>query len=382
MARQGFNFEKFFEILDENEQRGSGLKGFRVSAAPGGDAGEQDSAALGSIAMNDTTGAFYKKIANAGALADWEELTSSTVVATNWRPETVRASTNEALSAGVTDPTSWADNDGGLDGTAFSVGEYVYGDYDGTPALWEVTVVGGASSITLAAASDPLADGDTFVTRNHLPDPSGQEDEAIILYNGSGSVKIADVNWEVADAIFLTAGYTAGNGNISASESVNSAIQKLDGNQQDIQSASGLTQGDVDYGSFTGDSLADAQTSKQLFQRVETLLEQLRGVESTGITTETVVDSVPVATGAVKWLVRISEDATPTNARAFEVWALNDGSTGSPDWSDYMKLKVGSNFNATIDVDVSGGSMRLKITSSTAGVTATVRRIEVVESVL
>jgi len=382
MARQGFNFEKFFEILDENEQRGSGLKGFRVSAAPGGDAGEQDAAALGSIAMNDTTGAFYKKIANAGALADWEELTSSTVVATNWRPETVRASTNEALSAGVTDPTSWADNDGGLDGTAFSVGEYVYGDYDGTPALWEVTVVGGASSITLAAASDPLADGDTFVTRNHLPDPSGQEDEAIILYNGSGSVKIADVNWEVADAIFLTAGYTAGNGNISASESVNSAIQKLDGNQQDIQSASGLTQGDVDYGSFTGDSLADAQTSKQLFQRVETLLEQLRGVESTGITTETVVDSVPVATGAVKWLVRISEDATPTNARAFEVWALNDGSTGSPDWSDYMKLKVGSNFNATIDVDVSGGSMRLKITSSTAGVTATVRRIEVVESVL
>ena len=382
MARQGFSVEKWIELLDENADRGSGIKIIKVGAAPGGDAGPQDEAGIGSLALRTDNGAIYKKIANAGALADWEELTAADLTAVSWRSELVRAATNDTLAAGNTDPSTWTDNESGLTDADFAIGEYVYGDYDGTPALWEVTGI-SSPNITLAAAGDPLADGDTFVVRNFLPDsPGDQEDEAIILYNGSGSVKLSDVNWQVADAIELRSDYAAVNGSITNADSVNSAIQKLDGNQQDIQSASGLAQGDVNYGTFTGDSLADNQTSKELFQRIEVLLEQMRGVESTGITAQTVVDSVPVSSvQSCKWFVEVFEEATPTNRKAVEIFALNDGSTDI-DFTEYAKLKVGSNFNADIDVDVSGGNMRVLVTSSTAGVTATVRRIEVVQSVL
>jgi len=382
MARQGFSVEKWIELLDENGDRGSGIKIIKVGAAPGGDTGPQDEAGIGSLALRTDTGAIYKKIANAGATADWEEIGAADLTALSWRSELVRAATNDSLSAGNTDPSTWTDNESGITDADFAIGEYVYGDYDGTPALWEVTGI-SSPNITLAAASDPLADGDTFVVRKFLPDsPAGQEDEAIILYNGSGSVKLADVNWQIADAIELTSTYAATNGTIAAGESVDSAIRKLDGNQQDIQSASGLAQGDVDYGSFTGDSLADNQTSKQLFQRIEVLLEQMRGVEATGITTQATVDSVPIASvNTVKWYVEVTLDSDSTRRKAFEVFATNDGSS-DVDYNRRNVLRVGTGFNSPIVVDISAGQMRLRAQSSTAGITVKARRIEVVESVL
>jgi len=362
MARQGLSVEKWIELLDEDGDRGSGIKVIKVSAAPGGDTGPQDEAGIGSLALRTDNGAIYKKIANAGATADWEEIGAADLAALSWRSELVRAATNDALSAGNTDPSTWTDNQSGITDADFAIGEYVYGDYDGTPALWEVTGI-SSPNITLAAASDPLADGDTFVVRKFLPDsPAGQEDEAIILYNGSGSVKLADVNWQIADAIELTSTYAATNGTIAASESVDSAVRKLDGNQQDIQSASGLAQGDVDYGSFTGDSLADNQTSKQLFQRIEVLLEQMRGVD-------------------VKWYVEVTLDSDSTRRKAFEVFATNDGSS-DVDYNRRNVLRVGTGFNSPIVVDISAGQMRLRAQSSTAGITVKARRIEVVKSVL
>jgi hypothetical protein len=381
MARNLFGVEKGLGIYQEN---GDLLVAFLSGTAAPTGTGDQAAAPIGSIYARSGTGQLYQKIANAGNSADWELNGASAVQVGTWRPEVVRALTNETLAAGVRNLTTtpFTDDDNpDLTAADFLVGQYVIGGAGSTPVLYQVTNV-SAPNITLAVASNAMVDQDAFVVKSYLPDsPDAQEKQAIVVFSEGVMVKIGDFNWNVADGINLSVGYTAQNGTISSADSVNSAIEKLDGNQQDIQSASGLAQGSTDYGTFTGQSLADAQTSKQLFQRIETLLEQMRGVQATGITAAVTVDSVPHASvKSCKWLVEAFEEATPANRKALEVYALNNGT--NVDDTIYAKLKVGSNFNLDISVDISGADMRLRASSSTAGVTVTARRIEVVKSVL
>jgi len=383
MSRKLFEAELGYSITDENSQSPLGqiLSG---TAAPGGDGGVQDDAPLSSLYLRSGTDEIYKKIGSANSTADWEEIGSANLDQLSWRNELVRAATVDSLSAGSVDPTGFSDNESGLDGNDFSVGDYLLADVDGTPALFEVTAVTSATDITIAAAGQAIADNDTFVVQKYLPDPgAGNEEQAIIHFPlaSGAAVKISDVNWQVASYIDLDSGYSSQNGSISSSDSVNSAIEKLDGNQQDIQSASGLTQGDINYGSFTDNLLADNQTAKDLFQRIEVLLAQLKGVQVTGITTNTAVDAVPHASvKACKWLVEAFEEATPANRQAFEIFALTDGT--DVDDTLYAKLKQGSNFDLDITVAINGANMELQAASGTAGVTVTARRIEVVNSEL
>jgi len=356
------------------------------SAAPGGDTGEQDDAPIGSIYIrqNGASSTLYQKQTDTDSASDWIENGSSNAVVGLWRPEKLRALTNDTVAAGSRDLSTspFADDETPLLTAAdFTVGDFIVQDADGSPSLMEVTAV-SSPNVTFAAAANPLVANDTFITDAYLPDsPGDQENQAIVNYTGSIMIKLGDIDWNFADGINMAAGYASQNGTVSSADTVNSAIEKLDGNQQDIQTASGLTQGDTSYGAFSGDSLADAQNSKQLFQRIEILLEQMRGVKETGITTVTAVDSVPHAdVKAVKWLVEVFEEATPANRKAYEVYALTNGT--DVDFTEYSKLKIGSNFNLSIDVAVSGSNMVLNITSTSAGVTAIARRLEVSESVL
>lgn len=431
MAREFFKVEKGIKITGENSDTAEAS--LLIGAGnPVGTSGETDDANIGSQYSNLTDGSQWVKTADTSSASDWEELTVGGVALDelSWRNEKVRFATADTLAAGSVNVLTLSDNDDMVYGD-IAVGEYVIGDVDGTPALFEVTATPGTPNITIAAAGQALADNDTFVVQQYLPDPTGQEEQAIIhfpLASGPG-IKIGDINWEFATGINLSSGYAAANGSVSASDTVESAIQKLDGNQQDIQTASGLSQGDVDYGtftgatipdnstskgalqaletayeetdanvddlitlsgvaenstdfgSFTGDSLADNQDAKQLYQRIEVLLEQMRGVQATGITAAATVDSVPHASvKAVKWLVEAFEEATPANRKAFEIYAVTDGT--NVDDTEYAKLKLGSAFNLVVSVDISGADMRLRVSSSTAGVTVTARRIEVVQSVL
>lgn len=384
MARKYFGIEKLLRIFKTD----SDTEHFDImfgSGLPGGDTGEQDDANAGAVyfRQNGASSTMYQKIGTANSTADWQENGSSQAVIGNWRPEKVRATTNEAVSAGITNPVAWADNDGAVDGNDFIVGEFVIVDADGTPALMEVTVVTSSTSITLAAAATPIANNDTFISINYLPDPVNMEGQAIVNKTSTIMVKIGDVDWNFATGINISSGYASGNGTISSADSVESAIQKLDGNQQDIQSASGLSQGDVNYGSFTTPAsllLAASQTSKQLFQRLGVLLAQLRGVEVTGLTTLAVIDSVPHSSvKCVMWLVCVFEEATPANRKFYEIQAMTDGTLVD----DSVKiLKMGANFNFVLSIIINGANMELKASSSTAGVTTTIRRIEVVKSVL
>lgn len=381
MSRVFFGIEKGIDIHAENGD--IQVRILSGTAAPTG-TGDQASAPIGSIYLRSGTGELYQKIANAGNSADWEFNGASSVSVGNWRPEKVRALTDETLSVGVRNLTTtpFTDDDNpDLTAADFQIGQYVIGGAGSTPVLYQVTNV-SSPNITLALASNPMVDQDAFVVQSYLPDaPDAQEKSAIAVFSEGVMVKLADFNWNIADGINLAAGYAAQNGTISSSDTVNSSIEKLDGNQQDIQSASGLAQGATDYGTFTGQSLADAQTSKQLFQRIETLLEQMRGVQASGITAATTVDSVPHANvKACKWLVEAVEEATPANRKAFEIYALNNGTL--VDDTVYAKLSLGANFNVQLSVDISGADMRLRAASSSAGITVTARRIEVVKSVL
>lgn len=478
MSRQFFGVEKGLALYAENGLDNL-VRLISGTAAPDG-LGDQGSSPIGSLYIRSGTGELYQKIANAGNSSDWQLNGASSAVIGKWRNEKVVAVTNDTVSIGVRNLTTtpFSDDEGTLlTAASFVVGNHIIADADGTPVLLRVSAV-SSPNVTFAAAVTALAADDTFVADNYLPDsPDAQEGAAIVNYNGTVIVKLADINFNFADGINMAAGYAAVNGSISSADTVNSAIEKLDGNQQDFTTLSGVSQGAVNlgtfagstipdnqttkqalqslesaheevdqnvndlitlsgvaenatslgtftgdiipdnstvkaalqsvetelvdtrqnvddlislsgvaensanFGTFTGLSLADNQNSKQLFQRIEVLLEQMRGVSVAGITSAATVDSVPTATvKACKWLVEAFEVATPANRQAFEVYALNNGS--AVDDTIYAKLKTGANFNLTISVDISGADMRLRAASSTAGVTVTARRIEVIQSVL
>jgi len=427
MARKEFAIEQGIEILALDADPGSGVRLIKGTGAPGGDAGQQDDAPIGSIYIrqNGASSTLYQKIANAGASGDWQENGSSTVAIGTWRGENVVAVTNDTVTAGVARDlvaSPFADDEGTtLAAADFQVGDFIIADADGTPVLLEVTNVSAPNVTFSTPASAPaLAQDDTFVARNYLPDsPAGQEGQAIAHYNGSIIVKLGDVDWDFATGINMSSGYTPGSGDPSSADTVESAIEKLDGNNDAQDSAIGISQGDtnmgtytgallndnesakqniqqleteaeamrttsgtsagdLNYGAFTGDLLADNQSGKQLFQRLEDLLDELKSVEVTGITTQTAVDSVPVASYvSCKWIVEAFEEATPANVQAFEVYALHDGT--NTDETVYAKLKLGANFNLVINTDVNAGNLRLLATSSTAGVTVRARRIGVMD---
>ena len=484
MARVLHQIEKGLRISKENSDT-EFIDFLFGSAAPGGDAGEQDAAPIGSLFLqqNGASSKLYQKVANAGNTSDWQENGASAAQIGVWRPEDVQVVTNDTVTAGVArDLTAspFADDEGTLlTASDFTVGQFGIFDADGTPVLLEVTNV-SAPNVTFdtPVSAGALSANDTFITPNYLPDsPGDQEGQAIVNYNGSVMTKVGDIDWNFADGIYLAAGYTPASGDVGASDTVQSAIEKLDGNNDDQDTLLGTSQGDTDLGTFPGNTIADGETVKgaltdlegayeetdanvddlitlsgvaenavdlgtfpgdiisdnntvkgaltevetelvdtrdnvddlitlsgaaenatnlgaftgfgtilytatetikSALQKVADFLGHLRSAEVTGVTTATTVDEVPVATyGACKWLVHAFEEATPANVKAVEVYAINDGSTA--DDTQYAKLKLGSNFNLDLSVDISGGNMRLRAASSTAGITVRARRLGVID---
>lgn len=377
--RQFFTMEKGLKIVGENTDVGVSI--LFGAGVPGGDAGDQDSAEVGSLYLR-TTGQVYKKIANAGAAGDWENMQNVDLSLFTFRNEHVIAATGDVAPASgatinlTTNP--FGDDDAPLKLTAadFGIGDHIIFGVGGIPKLMRVSNV-AAPSITVVDADLALRNNDGFKVENYLPDNGdAQEKQALVMMSSGAIVKLGDVNWNFADGINLAAGYTAQNGVISSADTVNSAIEKLDGNQADIQSTLGVAQGSVNLGAFSGSIIPDNQTVKQAIQSLETEIENggrsgLVGVTSVQTVDSVLVDNVP----AVKWYVEIEKASAPGNKVAMEVFALNNG-TASADASTtdktvYSKLKVGANFNYTLDVVLSGvgtaQTMGLTIASSEVG---------------
>jgi len=96
--------------------------------------------------------------------------------------------------------------------------------------------------------------------------------------NGEFYVKTANAgvaaDWKLVP-VQLSAGYLAANGTVAIGDSFEEAIEFIVGNQDDIQSASGIAQGAVDYGTFTGAILPDTSDNKALHQAMETAVEEI-----------------------------------------------------------------------------------------------------------
>ena len=386
MARDMFALEKGLRIFKENSD--SVYVDFIFgSSAPGGDSGEQDAASIGSVYLRDN-GSFYQKIAATNSTSDWQlngPGTTSVIPVFN-RSIIVRAATTEALSAGARNLTTtpFTDDDAPLMTAAdFAVDEYVIGGIGGTPVLYRVSAV-SSPSITLVAASPVMANNEGFIVQNYLPNsPGNQENSALVVYNGTAIIKLADVNWDFATGIKLSGGYTATAGSISSADTVESAIQKLDKGAQDLVSLSGVAANSTNLGSFTGGVIPANDTVKQALQALETYAVSNGQVSAGPITTIATVDSVLTKSiAAVKWYVRLSEDATPSNVKAYEIFAMHNGDAtndaSAADDDVYSLLKKGSPFNAVIAIDINGSgptqTMRLRVSSTTAGISAKIYR--------
>jgi len=390
MSRKNYGLERGIDFYDENGDAPvvSSLFG---AAAPGGDTGPQDDAGIGST-YRRTNGSFYRKTANAGSTADWIEMINADLTQLSFRSEIVRASTGEALVAGVRNLTTTplTDDDGTtLVATDFTVGEYIISGIGGTPKLFEVTVVSTPNITLVEETVNPMADNDTFVSRNHLPDsPDDQEKQALLLYNGTDILKIGDFNWNLADGITLN-GYVESQGPLAGTDTVQVAVEKTGGDVSDLVTLSGVARGALNLGTFPGSCIADNETVKGALEDLEGCIEALGTIgisQATGVTTEVTLDSVVVDDViASEWEIHMREDANPTRVKVQKLFATHNGHSGADatttDDTVFAKLKLGADFNAVAFAELNGAAasqvMRLRISSSTAGVTFTARRTDI-----
>ena len=168
------------------------------------------------------------------------------------------------------------------------------------------------------------------------------------------------------DAAIGTQTYTNDNV-VTDGEDVTSSIDALDtalGNQ-----------------TYTNDNVVtDGQTVTASIDAIDTALGDV--IDQTLVITGTnvdaapaiPVDTIPVTEATeVKWILQVRSTGTPANRRALEVHAMTDGT--NVDHTEYAVLKLGSNIaGLTVDVDVSGGDIRL-VLGATANVDYVIKRI-------
>ncbi len=436
MSRELFGIERGINIFQENSDLFVSI--ISKTTAPVG-TGDEAAAPIGSLFVREGTGELYQKVTNVGDASDWVlNGSGSSSVLPIFRNIVTRAATGDVVAAGSVDPTAFSDNESGIDGNDFAVGEFLLGGVGGTPLLFEVTAVNAANDITVAAATPALQDNDGLIVRSYLPDsPANQENTAGVMYQNGNIVKLFDVDWSVATGIVLSAGYAPVNGNVAPGNSVENAIEKLDGNQLDLTTLTGVSQGSTDLGSFTGTTISDGQTVKQALQEIETAYEEtdanvddlisLSGrpenstdlgassvngdIVSENATVKQAIDelddaitsqdgqaSSPAVTivetvdqvlvdeiASVHWLVTVENAGAPTSKKHFEVYAGHNGhsaadATGADD-TVFARLRLGANFNVSITVDVNGvgaaQEMRLRVASTEpGGVNVYAKRIE------
>ena len=386
MARELEGVEIGIFVTDENSDDGiaTGLSG---AGAPPGTTGKSADAPIGSDWRDRTTGDLYIKIADTNQASDWQNVSTLSISNLRWRNEKVRFATDDTLAAGNVDISALTDNDDMVIGD-INVGEFCLGDCDGTPALFEITDKPGGNNITIAAAAQAIADNDTFLVQQFLPDSSGQEVQAIIHFPTAGSpcVKVADVNWGLADGISLN-GLADDNGPVIGTDTVQVAIEKLEGDAKDSHQALGISRGDTDMGTYSGDIISDNVAQTVINQELESAIEAL-GVQKNGTVaqaTPTNVDSVLVdQIQTVTWIIVARDTSNANRVKRMEVQALHDGHAGADaatsKESVNEKMNIG-NVNVQINTVLTGAgaaqAMNLELnTSEAGGITYTIQRID------
>jgi hypothetical protein len=384
------------------------------SAAPGGDTAEQDASPIGS-SYQRTNGEFYTKIANAGALADWE-LKSAGInsIQAGYTPA------NGTVTVGDTYDEAFEKVDGNQQdiqtSSGLSQGDVNYGTFTGTTIPDSSTSKGAFQSletayeetdanvddlVTLSGVAENSTDLGTF-TGTTIPDNSTNKAalQSIETSHETLSTSVTEIDGNVDDLITLSGvaenstdlgtftGTTIPDSSTNkvALQSLETAHEEVDANVNDLITLSGVSENATDLGTFTGSTIPDSSTNKAALQSLETALELIEGgfaILVSGITTLQDIDTVLVDdVHSAEWEIVAWEEATPANKVFQKITALHNGTASAdatvPDDSVHTKLKVGSNFNLVVAVDLNGAAgaqvMRLRASSSTAGVAMEVRR--------
>lgn len=325
------------------------------TGVPGGDSSFQDAAPVPSLYFRVGTPEVYKKISNVNnSSADWELVTSNNLLA-GFRNDLVRAVTSDAAPGAFPatinlSTTPFGDDEGTqLTAADFAVDERVIFGCGGTPVIARVTSTTATGITVDTAGVTALADNDSFVVRNFLPDsPDNQEGQALVLYNGTDCIKLADVNWNFADGITLN-GFTPQAGAILGTDSVQVALEKLQ----------------FQINNFSAGNDAS-----------------LTGVTGTYTTLDTcLVDEA----AACEWDVTAELASDTTRRRTSEVKAIHNGTT-SADATDVKdrsneKFKIGAGFNFQTRVVLEGTgaaqTMSLQVRTTSPGINVYSRRTDV-----
>lgn len=424
MARDFFRLENGIHITGLDSDVGVHI--LHGSAIAGTNT-QEDDAEVGSLYQR-TNGELYQKTISGSGTDKWTKMaTIDDVTSINWRPELIRVLTSTAapIEGGTVDLSALTDDNGSLTGADFAVGEYIAFGSGGTEVLGKITNIATNVATISYIGFDVLADNDMMLVRKYLPDAAGQENSALVFFNGTDYVKVSDFDWSLATGINLSSSYAASTGDVLANDTVEVAIQKIDGNVDSLESSLGTSQGDTNmgtftgniltdntsakvnlqeletdvdaiqtasgiaaeatnYGTFTGNIITDNSTNKEALQELETAVESISANGSANaVTTVQVIDSASVDKyNGVIWDVFISLDSAPERCIQLAVHAIHNGS-GTADATDtdrsvVNKLKLGAAFNYSLTVSLSGTGtsqvMNLNVSASSAVSVRSLRR--------
>lgn len=203
--------------------------------------------------------------------------------------------TSDTILSGVTTATVASlglpfDDDEGTTIDTLSIGDIVVytgsGSSGGDADVFEVYDNGGTLTIGNYTDSNTfftsgVAIGDTWYTPNDLPDtPEGQETSAFYTYNGSFFVKTGDMDWQFADGIDMNSPFTASNGTVTANDTVQSAIETLYGNQNNINNILGGSAIFSHSNSNLGNTTTYITSNEDLLQIVGDIDNRISGIVS------------------------------------------------------------------------------------------------------
>jgi hypothetical protein len=235
-----------------------------------------------------------------------------------------------------------------------------------------IYVVGAGSWVLL---SPIIEAGDTFFIGVVLSDPVNERGASAFRYTGTDFEKLIDFDFETALSIQLSASFSPpASGSVTivgASDTLEVSVGKLVTHVENLLAQMGLLRTDANLGSFQGLTIANNTNVKSALQ---SLVDKSRfEASASNVTTQTVVDSVPVAnTNHVEWLVDIFQVSTPANRYSSKIRAYSNGTLC--DHNEIFNEQGASITGLTLNVDLTGGNIRLLVTSGVAVNVKSVRR--------
>lgn len=356
------------------------------SGAPGGDAAEQDAALVGSIYLrtdaSSSISAVYQKITSTNSADDWVQSASKDYVdaaidGLSWREPAL-----------VLDSTTYADITAAE--TAANVGDTVDGVTiaaddrllftDLTTGNENVYIVSGSTGAwTFTEDTNLATDGDAILVQE------GTSADQQWVYDGTNWVQFGGAS-SAAELAFIRAfiGKDA-----AGAETPTYSTTNIVSDGTSLETAIGALDGAIGDRTYTEDNfVTDGQTITASIDALDQALADVGVVRTTatGVTTSTVIDSVPVDEyQAAKWFVMLYDEGDTDQKQGMEVFAINDGTLAADatdvDFNRSSRLRLNGNITGdqvTVVLNGTGAAQTMDlVVTSTDTVTVHATRIDV-----